>query len=95
MSDMIKSFALEIENEPCSSNNKKESVRIELVQSGTEVEAKKLSLPCAPSAEETSASSSSTDLEACYFKTRSGGYKQYQITIADSMIVFSRPSSTK
>ena len=36
-----------------------------------------------------------SDSNLCYFKTKSGGYKAYELSIAEESINFCRPKSTK
>ena len=91
MADMIKSFAIEIEKTPLehSSSGKKDDIP---VSRETGVLKKSLALPSAPAAEETL---TQRELNNCFFKTRTGGFKSYQIVIDDGNVVFSRPNSSK
>ena len=75
----IRSFALEIENQP-----QQKSEQVEESNNSSPLE-----LPCAPSA------ATETTSSACYFKTKSGGFKDYIIEISEGAIVFRRPKSTK
>jgi len=101
----IKQIADEIENDPstsersteediesslskdCASDNLSEVIE----QSEKTVQAPKRELPCTPRAQKVQA----TNYESCNIRTRSGLYKQYQMSIQDDMVVFERPESSQ
>lgn len=81
IANSIKSLALEIEDLPCKQHETKQ-VKKQMQK------AKSLELPCAPSAEAIVDSN-------CYFKTKSGGYKKYELRLTEDSILFNRPKSSK
>lgn len=86
----IKSFALEIENLPFANVEQQieETEQIETISEPTSIRNNiPLELPCAPSA--------NNNQSLCYFKTRSGGFKDYELDISEGAIIFRRPKSTK
>ena len=77
----INACALEIESLPESISQQSKNTK------------SPLQLPCSSPEEETEDSDSNSNL--CYFKTKSGGYKAYELSLTEESINFCRPKSTK
>ena len=84
----INACALDIENLP-GTKSTQASDELESVSKQPKM-ISQLELPVAPS---TTSEEASNNL--CFFKTKSGGYKAYELSVSESAINFNRPKSTK